>query len=259
MVVPVNTSIVLTAHVDDSTTGGSNIASAEYGLDGGITWAAMDGVSGEEVAEDVNIPLPAFTAATVVSVCVRGTDTAGKIGPSECVLLAVYDPNGGFVTGGGWINSPPGAYAPDGTLTGKASFGFVSKYPKGATVPQGNTEFQFQAADLNFHSVVYEWLVVSGAKAQYRGCGTINGVGNCSATSGPDQGYEFMLTAIDGNLLGGNPPDKFRLRIWDRSQSTDGSSGLIYDNQVPGGSCTDTSANATPCTMIGGGSIQIKK
>ena len=29
-------------------------------------------------------------------------------GPFECVVI--YDPNGGFVTGGGWIQSPPGAY-----------------------------------------------------------------------------------------------------------------------------------------------------
>ena len=27
-------------------------------------------------------------------------------------LIVVYDPSGGFVTGGGWINSPAGAYVP---------------------------------------------------------------------------------------------------------------------------------------------------
>ena len=58
---------------------------------------------------------------------------------------------------------------------GKANFGFVSKYQKGAKVPTGETEFQFKAGDLNFHSTAYEWLVIAGAKAQYKGIGTVNG------------------------------------------------------------------------------------
>ena len=64
--------------------------------------------------------------------------------------MVVYDPNAGFVTGGGWIQSPAGAHAADPALTGKANFGFVAKYQKGANVPNGNTEFQFQAGNLNF-------------------------------------------------------------------------------------------------------------
>ncbi len=119
--------------------------------------------------------------------------------------MVVYDPAAGFVTGGGWINSPAGAYAADPTLTGKANFGFVSKYQKGATVPTGKTEFQFKAGGLNFQSTSYDWLVVAGAKAQYKGTGTVNGVG----------GYGFMLTAIDGQQPGGGGVDKFRIKIWD--------------------------------------------
>lgn len=37
-------------------------------------------------------------------------------------------------------------------MTGKATFGFVSKYKKGATLPTGETEFQFKAGNLNFMS-----------------------------------------------------------------------------------------------------------
>ena len=81
-----------------------------------------------------------------------------------------------------------GAYTSDPTLTGKATFGFVSKYQKGANVPTGNTEFQFKVADLNFKTTSYDWLVIAGSKAQYKGTGTINGT--CE--------YKFMLTAIDG-------------------------------------------------------------
>lgn len=95
--------------------------------------------------------------------------------------------------GGGWIMSPPGAYKADTTLAGRATFGFVSKYLKGATTPSGNTEFQFQAAKLQFFSNNYDWLVVGGARAQYKGTGTINGAGT----------YKFMLTAVDGQINGG--------------------------------------------------------
>ena len=59
-----------------------------------------------------------------------------------------------------------------------ASFGFVSKYKKGATIPTGQTEFQYKVGSLNFHSTDYQWLVIAGARAQYKGTGTINGQGN---------------------------------------------------------------------------------
>jgi len=154
--------------------------------------------------------------------------------------VVVYDPNGGFVTGGGWIDSPAGAYAPNASLTGKATFGFVSKYKKGQTIPDGNTEFQFHAGGMNFKGTAYEWLVIAGAKAQYKGTGTINGSGN----------YGFMLSAIDGQIPGGGGADKFRIKIWDK----DNNDAVVYDNQITG----DTSETATPTTGLGGGSINIQ-
>lgn len=148
----------------------------------------------------------------------------------------VYDPNGGFVTGGGWINSPVGAYSPSPALTGKATFDFVSKYQKGASVPTGQTQFEFQVADFSFQSTAYQWLVISGPKAQYKGTGTINGSGS----------YGFILTAIDGQIRGGGGTDKFRIKIWDTSTGS-----VVYDNQM---GASDT---ADPSTVIGGGSIVI--
>ncbi len=132
--------------------------------------------------------------------------------------VVVYDPGAGFVTGGGWITSPAGAYAADPTLTGRANFGFVSKYQPGAGVPTGQTQFHFKAGDLDFHSTSYEWLVVAGARAQYKGTGTINGSGS----------YSFLLTVIDGQKPGGGGVDQFRLKIW-------GAGGVIYDNQMGDG------------------------
>ena len=90
--------------------------------------------------------------------------------------VIVYDPNGGFVTGGGWIQSPPGRLPPERRPAGKGQFRVRVQVPEGcARIPTGETEFQFKAGDLNFHSTTYEWLVIGGAKAQYKGVGKING------------------------------------------------------------------------------------
>lgn len=171
-----------------------------------------------------------------------GVYKVGGIVGSGCseseAYLPVYDPNGGFVTGGGWINSPAGAYVADANLVGKANFGFVSKYKKGSNTVEGNTEFQFHAGSLNFKSTMHNagTLVIAGAKAIYKGVGTINGTA----------GYSFMVSAIDGHVTGGGGVDKFRIKIW----ATSGGA-VVYDNQLG----ADENVDAT--TVLGGGSIVI--
>jgi hypothetical protein len=168
----------------------------------------------------------------------NGEGVADTVGGLTALVIA-YDSSAGFVTGGGWINSPAGAYAANPSLTGKANFGFVSKYHNGNTVPSGNTEFQFKVADFNFKSTAYEWLVVSGAKARFRGTGTVNGV----------SGYGFELTAWDGQANGGGGTDRFRIKIWNRNQGN----GVVYDNQM------GAADGADPTTALGGGSIVIHR
>jgi len=164
-----------------------------------------------------------FTEAGIYSITL--TVTGGPCGysytattvcddPDSPAFVVIYDPDGGFVTGGGWIYSPKGAYVPDPSLAGKANFGFVSKYKKGATVPTGNTAFVFDVAGFVFHSRSYDWLIVSGAnKAKYKGTGTIDGAGE----------YKFMLWAGD-EAFGG--VDTFRIKIWEE----DGAEIVVYDN-----------------------------
>jgi hypothetical protein len=163
--------------------------------------------------------------------------TTGTGCASSTAYLSVYDPNAGFVTGGGWITSPVGAYAANPTLTGKANFGFNAQYKKGSNAVDGNTEFQFQAGNLNFKSTNYVagTLVIAGSKAIFKGTGTINGTGT----------YNFIVSGIDGTYNGGTGSDKFRIKI------TDLSGAVVYDNNVT------APDNADPSTVLGGGSIVI--
>ncbi len=170
-------------------------------------------------------------------------DRYGQISSADQYqYIVVYDSSAGFTTGGGWINSAAGSYIPNPSLAGRAEFGFVSKYQHGATVPSGSTQFDLSPANLHFKSTSYQWMVIAGAKAQYKGSGTLGGSGDA---------YGFLLTAVDGHLAGSGGADTFRMKIWD--VTTGGN--VIYDDQV--GTGADTSDTAMPVTPLGGGSIHI--
>jgi hypothetical protein len=122
-------------------------------------------------------------------------------------------------------------------LGGRANFGFNSKYKNGGT-PTGETEFNFSVANFNFHGSTYHWLVVSSFKAQFKGTGSVNGV----------PGYDFRLTAYDGQITGGGGIDKFRIKITRNGQT-------IFDNRMGVPEDPDV---ADP-QAIAGGSIVIHK
>lgn len=175
---------------------------------------------------------PGVYTVTVTVANGNGTPTS-KSAPTYVV---VYDAGAGFVTGGGWIIAPAGSSTKYPSLSGRANFGFVAKYEKGATVPTGQTEFQFQLGGINFHSTSYQWLVVSGGRAQYKGQGTINGSGN----------YGFLITAIDGHVAG-TKSDGFRIKL------TDANGAVVFDNQAGQGEITSAA------TDLAGGAITIHK
>jgi len=179
-----------------------------------------------------------YAAPGVYEVAVTVTDDDGLSATGSFQYVVVYDPTAGFVTGGGWVQSAPGSYVADPALAGKASFGFVSRYKRGQSVPTGETQFQFEVANFRFQSVAYQWLVISGARAQYKGVGTVNGAGS----------YGFLLTATDGQVTGGGGVDRFRIKVW---QVTSGA--VVYDNVL---GTTDTLTGANP-QALGGGSVVI--
>jgi PKD domain-containing protein len=228
---PVNGSATVVATFDDSATGDTH--TCKFTWDDGKPDTTVSLTSTQSSCSAAHT----YSAAGVYQVVVLVTDDDGYSDSDSYQYVVVYDPNAGFVTGGGWIMSPAGAYLANPALTGKANFGFVAKYKNGMSVPTGDTEFQFQTADFRFKSTAYDWLVVSGARAQYKGKGTINDAGE----------YGFLLTAVDGQVTGGGGVDKFRIKIWNIATSA-----VVYDNVL--GASDDLS---TDPQAIGGGSIVI--
>jgi PKD repeat protein len=200
-----------------------------------------------------------FAGPGVYNVAVTVTDDDGGSATARVSqYVVIYDAAEGSVSGSGWIDSLAGAYLPNPALTGKAKFGFESKYKQGATVPTGQTEFNFKAAKFKFKSTVYEWLVISGSKAQYKGSGVVKvhdsshaGDDECENESHWRQwtgDYKFILTAQDGGLSDGK--DKFRIKITDTVTDQ-----VIYDNRRGDSDDMDV---ANP-QIISGGRITIKK
>jgi hypothetical protein len=220
----------LTATASDSEANGTDLSSADYSVNGGA-WASMAPTDGnfDSTTENVTATIPAPTSPVADTICVRATDAAGNTSDgTACTSFVVYDPSAGFVTGGGWVASPAGAcqdLALCANAQGKGTFGFVSKYQKGATAPTGNTQYVFHDGNFNFASSSYQWLVVNqgGSNAQFKGTGTINGGGS----------YQFMIWATEGS------PNTFRIQVTDPV-----SGNTVYE---------------TGTQSLGGGSIIIHK
>jgi hypothetical protein len=190
-----------------------------------------------------------YPAANVYKIRV-GVDYEGQFTQTGVAnFIVVYDAQAGFVTGGGWFNSPPGAYTPnnasDQDLTGKAHFGFVSKYKKGQSVPDGSTNFRFASGDLEFESTGYDWMIISGARARYKGVGKVND---------GDELYKFQVTALDADVSGeGITQDGFRIKIW--REGAGGTEDVLYDNGLGADDATGNGGT----TPLGGGSIKVHK
>lgn len=166
-----------------------------------------------------------YLAMGVYTINVTVTDSYGEAARAAYQYIVIYDPSGGFITGGGWFIDP---------ATGsKAHFGFNPKYHTDGKL-KGETEFRL--GGLNFKSVSHDWMVINGAKGIFTASGTINGSGE----------YVILVSAIDGNLAGG--ADRIRIIIWNEMTGE-----LVYDSQ-PG-----DWEYADPTTPIGGGSIVIHK
>jgi hypothetical protein len=211
----VNTALALQGSFSDAGTNDTHTATINWGDASSSAGTVTEANGAGAVAAS-----HAYAAAGTytVTVTVRD-DNNGTATATASSYVVVYDPSAGFVTGGGWISSPSGAYTPtnpsNAGLVGQANFGFVSKYLPHGTTPSGNTEFDLKSANLNFHATGMAWLVVTDTdtKAYYAGTGTVNG----------GSGYSFLVSVIDN---GNHGTDRFRIKV-----SNTSTGAVVYDNQ----------------------------
>ena len=159
--------------------------------------------------------------------------------------VVVFEATGGFVSGAGWIESPPSAYTPDDPddplVTGRAHFDFKARYRKGRSEPEGTTNFRFTAGGLEFDSTSYDWLIISESRSRYMGEGTVKG---------DPELYKFMVTVLDADSEeSATGLDGFRIKVW--RKTVDGTDLVIYDNGL--GAPADSADGGT--TPLAGGSI----
>lgn len=212
--VRVGTSASLHARIDDALSGASAPVTGWWSLNGGA-WAGMSPVDGafDGVAEDAMATVGPFTSARLATIAVRGVDGLGNESEAASLLLPVYDPLGGSVSGRGYFQSPAGACPAEPTFSATAAFSMSAKYRKSATVPTGGISLTMPAPGPTFSATAIEWLVVTGGRSWCAGAGTLNGA----------TGYRFQCYAADGALTGG--VDRVRYRI---TKALDGST--VYDN-----------------------------
>ena len=195
----INTAITVSATFTDPGTADTHTCVVAWGDGTTLTVTAAGSGNGSCSATH------AYAAAGLYAVSVSVTDKDGGTATAQLTnRIVIFDPNAGFVTGGGYVDLP----------TGRANFGFNAKYIKNQVNLTGETEFQMNLANVNFHSTGYAWLVVYGVNSEtavWTGTGTVNGSGT----------YSFQFTVVDGQR-DGTGVDKMQMKIWNAD-------GTVYD------------------------------
>jgi sugar lactone lactonase YvrE len=155
-------------------------------------------------------------------------------------VVVVYDPSGPGVTGSGTINSQAGSFGRLPDLAGTASFAFKAFPNKGTPVPSGSLTFAFPAVSpvVTFDGISQpRWLQSSAARAQVKvggQCHILSVLTQCTA----------LLTAIDGDQIGGGGLDRFRMKLTGARGAVLYDSGLgAADSAAPDGVTSDPASS----------------
>ena len=134
--------------------------------------------------------------------------------------LVVYNPQAGFVTGGGWIACDDSV---DRRRPARISFGFNARYRRGQ--PQGHLQVCYWDRSIRLSSTSIELLIISdNGTAQFAGQARVNG----------ERGYWFSVTAAD-NGKRGRGVDTFAIDIWAPGQSPDDAPAESASGTLRGG------------------------
>ncbi|MFU8876020.1 PKD domain-containing protein [Micromonospora sp. SL4-19] len=179
-----------------------------------------------------------FTSAGMYTIEVAVTDDDGGTGTAE-VMVIVYDPKGGFITEGGVISSPAGAFPANPEHIGKLHAQATVKYLPGENGPvpgNGRIAADLEGGEMRLLSTRLEWLVVTPTgKLAAKGVGTVGG----------QAGFGFLFYGKDN-------PDGLRLVVWRLGDNTIPNDQIIYDN-YPSSYDLDKSS----LTAMTSGSVQI--
>jgi hypothetical protein len=206
----VNTNVTVSAAFSDPGVLDTHTAVWDWG-DGSTSDGTVDETNGSgSAAGSHSYAAPGVYAITLVII-----DKDGASAQAVLQDVVIYDPKGGFVTAGGWINTPEG----------RAYFVVVAQYVRNASVPSGHTLYFVSPHGLRFLSARYDWMIIdkSAKTAQVKGVGYAEGTGK----------VQFMIWAAQGR------PDTFRIKIWTVDEAGE---HVVYDNGSPqplaGGSVT---------------------
>ncbi len=156
--------------------------------------AAVDGlVAAEHMYEEPG----------VYEVLVTVTDAGDLSDTAAFRYVVIYDPSGGFSTGGGWLRPDEVSEYPGIDPADQVNFGFNVKYQANSSQPQGNLNVQL--GDLHLKSDAMSWLVITIEDwAHFQGVATVDGGAEL---------YPFRVDVRDGDVYDVEP-DLFSLRVW---------------------------------------------
>lgn len=149
-------------------------------------------------------------------------DACGRTDTKIYSYGVVFNPCNGFITGGGYITTPAGAYTANLTLSGESNYGFNAKYESGHKKDEmgeegleGEFNFHLKSADFKMKSTSLDWLMVNDDQAILKGSAKVNN----------HTGYHFIASIVDGGIKVKKGTDYLRLIVWDDAGN------VLYDNQ----------------------------
>ncbi len=203
---PLDTSLAVSADFTDAGLEDTHTATWHWG-DGTSSTALVSEIPGSGTASGSHT----YAGPGTYTISVTVTDDDGDSDTAVLGTVFVFDPND-FVTGGGWVTSPEGAWTAQPDHSGKATFGFVARYQRDGSV-HGNLQFQLQKG-INLHATGMTSLRIHNGIATFEGSGRVNGV----------NGYTFKVVATDERYAA-STKDLFWITIWDGA-------AVIYDGSA---------------------------
>lgn len=152
---------------------------------------------------------------TVGSINIDLTNSYYNAPNTDPLVLTVYQPNGSYATGGGWIVDPSGSHG---------NFGFVVRYTSSGNV-QGHAVYIYRVGGLDYMIKSNAWigLAIIGNHAYFQGKATLQVMDPTTGVLLYNVGnYQFKVDVYDNTgTTVNNGVDTYQITVWDNN-------GLVY-------------------------------